>query len=77
MDFRIALWSYLSVTLILNAVGHVSSDEYICIDPNGGNGPFSPPPKIVNVTDLRIRVRRFVILHNNSFACYDLLEVCY
>ena len=78
MEFRMTLCSYLSATLIFNIVGHVSSEEYICTDPSGGNGPFSPSPKIVNLTDLHIRNhRRIVILHNNSFACYKLLEVCY
>ena len=68
-------YSYLM--LISNLVGIASFEEYICTDPTGGDGPFSPPDEIVNMTHLYIIHRRIDILSIYSFACYELREVCY
>ena len=68
---------YFYLVLIFNFGGIASSKEYICTDPTGGDGPLSPPDEIVNMTHLYIIHRRIDILSNYSFACYELLEVCY
>ena len=64
------------MTLMLSFVVNVSSEEYICTDPTDENGTSLPSGNVDDMKYLRI-THRIDILPNNSFACYELLEVSY